>query len=120
VRAYLPTWKSRENLCSGKLDAVYIYNKHAKSIVAVKPKPPFKPVFQIEASREGAYIRIINEPLAGLSLFLVKTEESRSPSYPPIFHLAKERRAFKVIFQIGYQGIVFKHVHLITYISYHR
>jgi hypothetical protein len=57
------------------LDAVYIYNEHAKSIVAVKPKLPFKPVFQIAASRKGSYIRIINEPLVGLSLFLVETGE---------------------------------------------
>jgi len=42
------------------LDAVYIYNAHTKSIVAVKPKPPFKPVFQIAASCEGSYNRIIN------------------------------------------------------------
>ena len=102
------------------LDAVYIYNERTKSIVAVKPKPPFKPVFQIAASREGSYIRIINEPLVGLSLFLVEMGESRSPSYPPLFHLVKERRALKVIFQIGYPGIVFRHVHLITYIFYHR
>jgi site-specific DNA recombinase len=62
------------------LDAVYIYNERTNSIVAVKPKLPFKPVFQIAAFREGSYIRIINEPLVGSSFFLVETGESRSPS----------------------------------------
>ncbi len=48
-------------------------------IVAVKPKPPFKPVFQVAASREGSDIRILNEPLNGSSVFLVETGESRTP-----------------------------------------
>jgi site-specific DNA recombinase len=51
----------------------------AKSIVAIKPKPPFKPVFQVAASHEGSDIRILNEPLNGSSVFLVETGESRTP-----------------------------------------
>ncbi len=47
-----------------------------KSIIAVKPKPPFKPVFQVAASREGSDIRILNEPLEGSSVFLVEAGES--------------------------------------------
>ena len=45
-------------------------------MVAIKPKPPFKPVFQVAASREGSDTRILNEPLNGSSLFLVETGES--------------------------------------------
>jgi hypothetical protein len=45
------------------LEAVYIDTKQTKSILAIKPKPPFKPVFQVAASREGSDIHISNEPL---------------------------------------------------------
>ncbi len=61
------------------LDAVYVDAKQTKSIVAIKPKPPFKPVFQVAASREGADIHILNEPLNGSSVFLVEAGESRTP-----------------------------------------
>ncbi len=57
------------------LDAVYVDAKKTKSIVAIKPKPPFKPVFQVAASREGSDIRILNEPLNGSFVFLVETGE---------------------------------------------
>ena len=52
--------------------------RNTKSIIAVRPKPPFRPVFQVAASREGSEIRIINEPLEGSSVFLVETGESRT------------------------------------------
>jgi hypothetical protein len=55
------------------LDAVYVDAKKTKSIVAIKLKPPFKPIFQVTASREGPNIRILNEPLEGSSVFLVET-----------------------------------------------
>ena len=61
------------------LDAVYIDTRN-NLIVAIKPKPPFRPVFQVAASREKSVIRIINEPLEGSSLFLVETGET--PSLP--------------------------------------
>ena len=60
------------------VDVVYFDAKQGRSIVAVKPKPPFQPIFQVAASREGSDIRIINEPLEGSSVFLVETGESRS------------------------------------------
>jgi len=53
--------------------------KQTKSIVAIKPKPPFRPIFQVAASRKGSNIRILNEPLEGSALFLVETGESRTP-----------------------------------------
>ncbi len=68
----------QRKLLVSMLDAVYIDTKN-NLIVAVKPKPPFKPVFQVAASREGSDIRILNEPIEGSSLFLVETGESRTP-----------------------------------------
>jgi site-specific DNA recombinase len=69
------------------LDDVYVDAKKAKSIIAIKPKPPFKPVFQVAASRKDSNIRILNEPLNGASLFLVETGEGRTTSYRNILKL---------------------------------
>jgi len=71
--------EERRKLLLTMLDAVYVDAKKAKSIIAIKPKPPFKPVFQVAASREESDIRILNEPLEGSSVFLVETGESRTP-----------------------------------------
>jgi len=49
-------------------------------VVAVRPKPPFRPVFRVAASRDGSDIRIINEPPEGSFVFLVETGESRTLS----------------------------------------
>jgi len=68
--------EERRKLLLAMLGAVYVDAKQTKSIIAIKPKPPFKPVFQVAASREGSDIRILNEPLEGSSLFLVETGES--------------------------------------------
>jgi len=73
------TIAERRKLLLTMLDAVYMDAKETKSIIAVKPKPPFKPVFQVAASRKGSDIRILNEPLNGSSVFLVETGESRAP-----------------------------------------
>jgi len=54
------------------------YASRANLIVAIKPKLPFKPVFQVAVSREGSAIRIINEPYQGSSVFLVETGEGRT------------------------------------------
>jgi len=51
--------------------------KTTMSIIAIKPKPPFKPVFQVAASRDGSDIRIVNEPLQGSSLFLVELSDRK-------------------------------------------
>jgi len=71
--------EERRRLLTAMLDAVYFDTKQARSIVAVKPKPPFRPIFQVAASRQGSDIRIINEPLEGSAVFLVETGESRTP-----------------------------------------
>jgi site-specific DNA recombinase len=64
---------SGRRLLTVMLDAVYFDIKQTRSIVAVKPKPPFRTIFQVAASREGSDIRIINEPLEGTSVSLVET-----------------------------------------------
>jgi len=69
----------RRRLLTSILDAVYVDTRQTKSVVATRPKPPFRPVFRVAASREGSGIRIINEPLDGSSVFLVETGESRTP-----------------------------------------
>jgi len=76
-----PTHQGRaaEHILMTMLDAVYVDTRQTRSIVAIKPKPPFKPVFQVAASKEGSEIRIINEPIKGSSVFLVETGESRTP-----------------------------------------
>ena len=69
--------EERRKLLLTMLDAVYVDDKKTKSIIAVKPKQPFRPTFQVAATREGSDIRIINEPLEnefkGSSVFLVET-----------------------------------------------
>ena len=70
--------EERRKLLLTILDAVYVDVKKTKSIIAIRPKPPFKPVFQVAASREKSDIRILNEPLEGSSVFLVETGECRS------------------------------------------
>ena len=52
--------EERRKLLLSMLDAVYAEAKQTKSIVAIKPKPPFKPVFQVAALREGSGIHIID------------------------------------------------------------
>ena len=54
--------------------------KKTKTIVAIKPKPPFEPVFQVAASREGSDMSILSEPLEGSSVFLEQAGESRTTS----------------------------------------
>ena len=71
--------EEKRKLLLSMLDAIYVDAKQTKSIVAVKPKPPFRPIFQVAATRVGSMIRIINEPLEGSPVFLVETGESRTP-----------------------------------------
>jgi len=64
------------------LDAVYIDTKQTRSVIAVKPKPPFRPVFQVAAQKEGSVINILNgheNKSSRPSVFLVETGESRTP-----------------------------------------
>jgi hypothetical protein len=74
--------------------------KRDKTVVAIKPKPPFKSVFQVAASRKKSDIRILNEPLKDSSMFLVETGEALSTSNPPVSSLLDQRRAYAVSFCI--------------------
>jgi hypothetical protein len=76
------TVEEQRKLLLTMLDGVYIDAKQTKSIVAIKPKPPFKPIFQVAVTREGSDIRIINEPIQGSSVFLVETGEALTPLTP--------------------------------------
>ena len=45
------------------LDGVYFDAKEAKAIVAIRPKPPFRPVFRVAVTKEGSNVALIkNEP----------------------------------------------------------
>ncbi|MBI2859184.1 MAG: recombinase family protein [Chloroflexi bacterium] len=72
----------RRKLLIAMVDAVYFETKKLKSIVAIKPKPPFRPVFQVAASKAGSDIRIVNEPYKGSSVFLVETGEAPGSTTP--------------------------------------
>ncbi|MFC1968150.1 recombinase family protein [Chloroflexota bacterium] len=89
----LANLEEQRKLLVSMLDAVYIDTKN-NLIIAVKPKPPFKPVFQVAASREGSDIRILNEPLEGSSLFLVETGESRTPRHILIYPQVTSPKCF--------------------------
>ncbi len=44
------------------LDAVYVDMKDSRTIVAIKPKAPFRPIFQVATTREGSGVMLLNEP----------------------------------------------------------
>jgi hypothetical protein len=73
----LANLEQQRKLLVSMLDAVYVDTKN-NLIVAVKPKPPFRPVFQVAVSREKSLVRIIKEHFEGSSFFLVETGESRT------------------------------------------
>jgi site-specific DNA recombinase len=79
--------EERRKLLLTMLDAVYVDAKESKSIIAIRPKPPFKPVFQVAASREGSDIRIINELLEGSAVFLVETGKTLSPTATMLYRM---------------------------------
>ncbi len=51
----------RRKLLLTMLDGVYFDAKVSKTIIAIKPKPAFRPVFQVATTRENAGIQLINE-----------------------------------------------------------
>ena len=55
------------------LEAVYVDNKDERRIVAIRPKAPFKPVFQVATTREGSGVVLVHEPEA----------KPVTPSQPP-------------------------------------
>ena len=95
--------EEKRKLLLTMLDAVYVDAKKTKSIVAIKPKPPFIPIFQVAVMKGGSDIRIVNEPLRSQSgspvVFLVEPGEARNLSYHTVQSLVKERRALLVEFK---------------------
>jgi site-specific DNA recombinase len=90
--------EERRNLLLTMLDAVYVDAKKTMSIIAIKPKPPFKSVFQVAASRKGSDIRILNEPINGSSVFLVETGDGGTlPKHFKVESIRK-RKTFAVWF----------------------
>ncbi len=46
--------EERRKLLLSMLDAVYVDAKEEKRLVAIRPKPPFRPVFQVATARESS------------------------------------------------------------------
>jgi hypothetical protein len=44
------------------LDAVYVDTVEEKAIVAIRPKPAFRALFEIATTREGSGVVVIKEP----------------------------------------------------------
>ena len=54
--------EERRKLLLSMLDAVYVDMKEEKRIVAIQPKPAFRPIFQVATTREGSGVILIKEP----------------------------------------------------------
>ena len=52
----------RRKLLLSMLDAVYIDTADEKAVVAIRPKPAFRPLFEIATTREGSDVVLIKEP----------------------------------------------------------
>ena len=52
------------------LEAVYVDAREERRIVAIKPKTPFRPIFQVATMKEGSGIVLVHE----------KTEEAENES----------------------------------------
>ena len=51
----------RRNLLMAMLDTVYVDIVEEKSVVAIRPKPAFRPIFEVATTRAGSGIILINE-----------------------------------------------------------
>ena len=76
------TLREQRKILLTMLEAIYVDAKAGKRVIAVMPKPPFRPIFQIASAKKDSKIHIINEPLGpspkGSAVFLVETGESRT------------------------------------------
>ena len=52
----------RRRLLLTMLEAVYVDAKEEKQVVAIRPKAPFRPVFQVASTREASGVVLIQEP----------------------------------------------------------
>ncbi len=53
--------EKRRKLLLGMLDAVYVETKELAQVVAIQPKPAFRPVFQVATAREGSGVTLIKQ-----------------------------------------------------------
>ena len=53
--------EERRKLLLTMIDAVYVDAKEDKCIVAVKPKPAFRPIFEVATTKEGSGVILIKE-----------------------------------------------------------
>ena len=51
----------RRKLLMAMLEAAYVDTVEEKSVVAIRPKPAFRPIFTVAATREGSGIALINQ-----------------------------------------------------------
>ena len=51
----------RRNLLMAMLDTVYVDIVEEKSVVAIRPKPAFRPIFEVASTHGGFDIVLINE-----------------------------------------------------------
>ncbi len=54
----------RRKLLLSMLGAIYVDARDEKRIVAIKPKAPFKPVFQVATTRDGSGVALVHDPEA--------------------------------------------------------
>jgi len=52
----------KHKLLIAMLDAVYVDIKETRSIVAIQPKAPFRPVFDVATTREGSGVLLLKQP----------------------------------------------------------
>ena len=55
----------KRKLLMAMLDAVYVDTVEDKSVVAIRPKPAFRPIFEVATTRAGSGIVLINETPPG-------------------------------------------------------
>ena len=51
----------KHKLLMAMLDAVYVDTVEEKSVVAIRPKPAFRPIFEVATTRAGSGILLINQ-----------------------------------------------------------
>ena len=44
------------------LEAVYVDTQEEKRVMAIRPKPPFRPVFLVATTREGSDVALLKDP----------------------------------------------------------
>ena len=56
------TLGERRRLLLTMLEAVYVDTVEEKTVVAIRPRPAFRPLFEIATTRAGSGVVLINEP----------------------------------------------------------